>query len=313
MKISIGTRGSKLALVQTEEVIKLLKSVSPELETNVDVIKTLGDRKQGTEFASNGDKQDWMDGLDSAIVEGKVDIAVHSAKDIPVDIHLETVILPVGKRIDARDVFIPQKGSKLRLESLPKGAKIGSASLRRKVEVNHLYPEIEFVEHRGNITTRLLKFYSEKTLDGLILAKAGLERIKLFSEDMQILEANEFIPAVNQGTLVVQFSKNNIELADLVKKIVDKNELACFYAEREIIRHLDADCHSAIGSYAEINQGVLSLHSRVYSHDAKKMIESKLDGDIEDAKSLGKRVAEELLIKGAGSLLAEASSIQAAW
>lgn len=305
MKLVFGTRGSKLALVQTNEVISLLKTFCPELEAEVKIIKTLGDRKQDTENAAVSDKQDWIQGLDTALLDKEIDLAIHSAKDVPVDIAPACSILPVGKRLSYFDIFIPQKNSGHTLAKLNKNVAVGTASLRRKAQVLYNYPDLRVIEHRGNVTSRLEKLYANLEISGIILAEAGLMRLQTKTANSAQLSTELMLPAVNQGMLLAHFLNERKDIAYLLNQSVIPEVYAAFLAERKCIDLLDANCRSAVGVLAEMKNEKLNLKCRVLMPDGSEMIEAEAVCSMQNPEQASNQVAEELIKKGASRILIE--------
>ena len=309
MELVFGTRGSKLALAQTESVIRLLTSVVPELNVEVKVVKTLGDRKQENQGRDLKDKQDWVEGLDAALVNKEIDLAIHSAKDVPVDIHPASTVLPIGLRKNFQDLFIPHKGSKLTLQRLPEAARIGTASLRRQAQLMHFRSDLQVVNLQGNINTRIDKLNQSSELSGILLAAAGLERLEIDQSDFQPLPIELILPAVNQGTLLGHFMSEREDIQELLELVLDPDVNAATIAERHCIELLEANCHSAIGVLAQVSSESLSLHCRVLLPDGSEMIESRLEGAQHEPKALSEKVAEDLILKGASRILIESDKI----
>ncbi len=306
MKVRIGTRGSKLALAQTEMVAKAIKEKNPSIAIEIIDIKTIGDRKQGTPQASFGDKKDWVYDLELALLSNSIDLAVHSGKDVPPNIERGTAVAPVLKRADPRDAFIGklQGNTRLSFSQLPRGAVIGTASLRRKASLLRLRPDLKIVEHRGNITTRISKLDQSDELSGIVLACAGLERIGMEIEYSKF-PCSEFMPALNQGTLVAQFLETRDDINSLIKTLSDPDTLVAFQAERACAEILEGDCHSAVSIFAELRNGTLSLSCRVMTHDGTKSVEILLKDQPDNAILLGKKVGESAISKGAKEIIAQ--------
>ena len=241
-----GTRGSELALTQTNLVLKELSNHSSSKIT-IKKIKTTGDKRQSRERISSDDKKDWIIELEQQLLSKEIDFAIHSAKDVPIDIETDTKVISVLNRANPKDAFIfsrELKGSNLK--TLPKGARIGTSSLRRSSQLLSIRNDLEIIPIRGNVKTRISKIESEN-LDAVILANAGLLRLDIKTDCL----VDEVIPAMCQGTLCVQFLKERKDLEELFSKIrIDKVE-ASFLFEREIVKELNADCSSALGVYLD--------------------------------------------------------------
>lgn len=315
-RIRIGTRGSKLALIQAELSAAWFKAIVPGVEIEIVPIVTSGDKKQGTVAAGVSEKRDWIDEIERAVVEGEVDFAIHSAKDVPVEIDGRTVLFPVMKRADARDVFIARdtlrKGVGSGFLSLPKAAVVGTCSVRRQAQLAALRPDITLVNVRGNVTTRIEKLKSRAELDGLVLAAAGVGRLGLPSNIGEPFQVEAMVPSMNQGFIGCQCSLERNDLVSLIQANVEPRELAAFNAERAVIATLNADCQSAVGVYAIVDRGELTVHARVNSPDGKQVLDERASGEPRKADQLGSDIARRLLKSGANDLLLAPSLLRGA-
>lgn len=305
-KIVIGTRGSELALAQTEMVKSALLGANPGLAVDVKVIKTEGDRKQGTPFAAQSDKKDWIVDLERALIQREIDLAVHSGKDVPGEIQAGTHIRSILRRANPRDVFIGkliEEGKRLLFKDLPPQAVVGTASLRRRAALLAYRPDLELRDHRGNVPTRIQKLDRSSDLSGIVLAAAGLERLGLLDVGCEVLEDAVMLPAMNQGALIAQVRTDDEVINGLIDPIVDSRTAAEFAAERAVADVLGGDCHSAISIFAEVRQDVISVEARVYSTDASQVMQYKVEGPCEKAPELGAIVGRELLARGAAAIL----------
>jgi hydroxymethylbilane synthase len=305
--IKLGTRGSQLALAQTRSVLDSLQRHHPNFSFEAIDIKTIGDRKQGTPLASHGDKKDWIYELELGILAGKFDLVVHSAKDIPSNIEPGTEILPVFDRENPFDVFIGKEveGKRLSFSSLEPGSKVGTSSLRRRACLKRLRPELEIVEHRGNINTRIEKLDSSSELSGIVLAAAGLNRLVLSELTTETFNADELMPAVNQGMLATQFASNREDIRELIKPLINQNVYSCWKAERTVVDIIEGDCKSSVGIFASIDNGQLQLSVKLMLPDGSSCIDVKESGEISRPEELGRKVAKILLSKGGDKILEE--------
>lgn len=284
--IRVGTRGSALALAQATWVSERLGSEYELVE-----VTTLGDRG-----AAVGDKSRWTSALEQALLAGEIDVAVHSAKDVPADVAegLELVAFP--ERADPRDV-ICGSGS---LGSLAPGARVGTSSLRRAAQIRALRDDVEIVELRGNVDTRLRKL-SEGECDALVLALAGLERLGRVDAADGVL--GELVPAAGQGALAVQARGGGV-LSSVLAQVNDPDTAACVTAERELVRGLGASCNTPVGAFASVlEDGRLELRAWAGLPDGSAWVSDRLCGP---AGGVGAAVAERMLAAGAGELLARA-------
>lgn len=315
MDYKIGTRGSGLALAQIELVKTALSKSCPEHSFEGVVIKTSGDRKQGTAQAGNGDKRDWMHDLELAVLSGEIDFTIHCGKDIPAVYSEETALATVLERPHPLDVFIGKfqsNGSRLRFSELPTGASVGTASLRRGAQLLRYRSDLRICEHRGNINTRLRKLDESNSLSGIILAEAGVRRLSDFKDlEFEALPPEIVLPAVNQGTLVGQFLSDRSDIRSILSTIQVLEVEEIFQAERACVEALDGDCHSAVGIYGVLRgESDITLTGRVLSVDGTNCLEETITGTRSDARSLGIALGDSLLQGGAHDLLCEASRRQ---
>ena len=243
------------------------------------------------------------------MVSGEIDLAVHSAKDVPIDIDARTQLVPVLARANCRDVLLLKNatsltGGKEYLSELPAGSSIGTASLRRKAQLLKLNPGLSIVPLRGNVPTRIKRLEESDSLSGVVLAAAGLERLKLDTPYSISLTVDEMLPAVGQGILVVQLLKDRGALLDVVRQLEDGDCSAVWAAERACVNCLGADCGSSVGVYAHlITNGQLHIEGRVCSPDGRHVISEVVTGVAEDAIQLGVDLAQKLLERGAEEYL----------
>ncbi|MBU6140739.1 MAG: hydroxymethylbilane synthase [Proteobacteria bacterium] len=301
MKIRIGTRTSKLALSQVAEVHLLLSDHFPDLQIEIVPITTSGDKIQDKSLADIGGKGLFIKELEEALLQNKIDVAIHSAKDVPPLIHPETEIAAFTPRLDSRDCFISNKFASI--EKMPKGAVIGTSSSRRKSILLRLRPDLKIVNFRGNVDTRLRKL-EEGLVDATILAFCGLARLGKEGLITKTFEKTEMLPAGGQGALALQIRKSSTELADLLKKINDEKTMIAVKCERGFLRELGASCSTPVGVHAEIENENLILKTELLSHDGSKFFKTNSSGKIElkDAIELGIAAAKKVK-KEAGELL----------
>jgi len=308
-KLVVGTRASLLATTQSNLIVQALLSAYPGLVVELKELKTTGDKKQGTAAASKGDKKDWIYELELAVLDETIDIAVHSGKDVPSDFEVGTEIMSVLNREDARDVFIGRKlpsGERLKFCDVPHGAKIGTASLRRQASLRRMRPDLKPVEHRGNVPTRLLKLQELSHLSGIVLAKAGVERLAIKDCVFEEFATQDMMPAVNQGILCVQFKASRSEVRALVSKLTDPATQSCFTAERACVSVLGADCKSSVSVFAKLEDGKISLSARVLLTDGTKNIEVlNRSAPVSEAAQLGSAVGHEIIALGGDKIIQE--------
>jgi len=297
MKYLVGTRGSQLSLVQTNWVISELKKKSPAAEFEIVTIKTKGDTDARPLFTIN-QKGIFEKEIDRAVAEKKVDFAVHSLKDVPAELPDELVLACIPKREDPNDVFISKDGHTL--NTIKKGAVIGTSSLRRAVQIARIRHDVVVRPIRGNIETRIKKIGDDR-FDAIVLAQAGLQRLGL-DVQFEVLPVDTFPPSPGQGALAVVARTDNHDLIELLKKIEDDESRYAIEAERSLSMFVDSGCRFPVGALAQKRGNKLTLSVTVYSVDGSKAIMVEKDSELVDAQELGKQVASELASKGIAEL-----------
>ena len=293
MKYIIGTRGSQLSLTQTNWVISEIKKKSPQTELEIITIKTQGDTDARPLFTIN-QKGIFEKEIDRAVAEKKVDFAVHSLKDVPADLPEDLVLACVPKREEANDVFIANDGSTL--DTIKKGALIGTSSLRRAVQITRVRPDVIVKPIRGNIETRIRKVHDGE-FDGVVLAQAGISRLGL-DVKFQKLSMDTFPTSPGQGALGIVARKDNVTLIELLQKIEDPETRNAVEAERSLSMFVDSGCRFPVGAFAHKDNDRLKLKVIVYSIDGSKSIMVEKDSETSKANDLGKQAAAELREKG---------------
>ncbi|MGL4636836.1 MAG: hydroxymethylbilane synthase [Beijerinckiaceae bacterium] len=282
--LRIGTRGSPLALAQAHETRARLADALQEHEDRfkIVIIQTTGDQIQDRALSESGGKGLFTKEIDEAQLAGRVDICVHSGKDLPTT--LPDGLMEAGylEREDPRDAFIALKG--FTLETLPAGATVGTASLRRQAMVLNRRPDLKVELLRGNVQTRLAKLKAG-TVQGTILAMAGLNRLNLAHEATSILETDAFLPAVAQGAIGLVVRSNDRKILSAARTIVHQDTTTCVAAERAFLGVLDGSCKTPIAGHATIENGVIHLQGLVLSPDGKRLFRDEATGT--DAKALG--------------------------
>ena len=297
MKYKIGTRGSPLSLAQTNWVITELKKKSPQTEFDVITITTKGDTDARPLFAIN-QKGIFEKEIDRAVAENKVDFAVHSLKDVPTELPEGLVLACIPKREATNDIFISKDGSTIL--TIKKGAKVGTSSLRRAVQVSRIRPDLVVKPIRGNIETRIRKL-QEGEFDGIVLAQAGIARLGI-DVKFEKLSTRDFPPSPGQGAIAIVSRKDNHSLMEILKKIEDPDSRAEVEAERALSLYVDSGCRFPVGALAQIKGDKLTLKVTVYSIDGKQSINVEKTGDPLQAAELGKQAAAELSQKGVAEL-----------
>ena len=297
--LTIGTRGSQLALWQAEFVKSRLESHFPYLEVHLKVIKTTGDTIQDRSLVGLG-KGVFTKQIENALLTGDIDLAVHSLKDLPTELPVGLCIAAILEREDPRDVLITATG--FPLEDLLGGAKIGTTSPRRKAQLLHIRPNLRVVDVRGNIDTRLRKL-QETDLDGIILAAAGIKRLLEPEIITQYFDTERMVPAVGQGALAVEVREGDSTVETMLAPLNDSETVAEVTAERTVLKRLGGGCQVPIGAYAWHVNGELSLIAAVCHPEGIHRIVETATGMPDAAEHLGSIVAEKLQSSGATELL----------
>ncbi|KRQ85908.1 Porphobilinogen deaminase [Caloramator mitchellensis] len=286
--IRVATRKSSLAEIQTDIVIDILKQ-----KLNIDCVKhfytTKGDKILDVSLDKIGGKGLFIKEIEIALLNGEVDIAVHSLKDVPTELEEQFEIVATPIREDARDAFVSMKG--LKFQELKRGARIGTSSIRRAKMLKNLRDDIEIVPIRGNVQTRIDKIEREN-LDGVVLAAAGLKRLGLEGIITEYFDVDEMVPACGQGAIAVEILKSN-PLKNLISKIDDEDVRICTAAERNIMTILKGGCHSAVGAYAKIINDKIEIIA-VNDVDGR-LKKGKITGDKKDYIKISEEIAKSLL------------------
>ena len=295
MKIRVGTRGSNLALIQTNWAIDRLKEKFPEVEFEVKIIKTKGDKILHLSLDKIGDKGLFVKEIESQLLEGEIDLAVHSMKDMPAEVVEGLKFAAVPKREDPRDVIILREGLNS-FDELPIGATIGTGSKRRKYQLLRKRPDLNIVPIRGNIETRISKIESEN-LDGIVLAASGVIRADLEEKITEFLPVDLMIPAPAQGALALEIRENDEELEKMIDDIKDEISQIQTDAERSYLAGIDGSCHIPMGAYCEVDGEKLILTGIFGDEDGEKITVASLEGDRDNPKELGSNLAKLVLKK----------------
>jgi len=303
--VRIGTRGSELALWQTDHVKTLLEKYFPNIVIDVQTIKTTGDKILDTSLAMIGDKGLFTKELEAALLDERIDIAVHSYKDVPTAIPEGLAIGAVLEREDVRDVFIcHQKSSNKLFMTLPHHAAIATGSLRRKCQVLKARQDIQIIDIRGNLNTRIKKL-DESQWNGMILAKAGVTRLGWSQRITEILPFEIMLPAVGQGALAIEVRNGDKHIEELLRPLHHSPTAHTVTAERSLLRHLEGGCQIPIGAFGQIQGNELRLDAMIGSLDGKRMVKGSRSGNQADAERIGIELAEDLLKRGGKEILSE--------
>jgi hydroxymethylbilane synthase len=300
----IGSRGSKLALTQAQMIKTELERLDASLAVRVEIIKTSGDVNTAP-LSVIGGKGVFTKELEEALLDGRIDVAVHSLKDLPTIIPEGLVLAAVCKREDPRDALVLNRkleGLDGSVRALPKGAIVGTSSPRRLAQLKHLRGDLVVKELRGNVDTRLRKL-DEGQYDALVLACAGLRRLGLENRISAPLPASEMLPAVGQGALGIETRAGDEQTIEAVSKLDHKfARLACI-AERAFLRSLGGGCQLPIAAYAVVREKRIRLDGLVADPQGKRIVRDRITGGLEEAEQLGSRLGEQLLLRGARELL----------
>ena len=301
-KIVIATRESQLALWQAEHVKARLMALHPGLEVELLGMTTQGDQILDSPLSRIGGKGLFVKELEVAMAEGRADLAVHSIKDVPMDLPQGFELTAISKREDPRDAFVSNKYPNL--EALPAGARVGTSSLRRQAQLRARLPHLDVDTLRGNVNTRLRKL-DEGQYDAILLAAAGLKRLGFDARITAILEPEESLPAVGQGALGIEIRSGNPELAALLAPLNDPHTAACVLAERAMSRRLQGGCQAPIGGYAVVRDDRLHLRAFVADLEGICFFHATAEGPLDAPEGVGLAAAEDLIRQGADRLLAE--------
>ncbi|MFQ5898186.1 MAG: hydroxymethylbilane synthase [Candidatus Methylomirabilia bacterium] len=300
--IRVGTRGSPLALRQAELVVAGLRALGPGRPVEVVPIKTSGDRLAQVTLADFGGKGLFVKEIEEALLEGRVDLAVHSLKDLPAELPAGLCLAAYLPRENPQDVLVSTHGGGV--ADLPAGAVVGTSSLRRRVQLLAGRPDLTIEPIRGNLDTRLRKL-SEGAYDAIVLAMAGLRRLGLSPAGAHPLAPDEFIPAVGQGVLVAEARASDRLLLDLVRGLDHTETRWEAVAERAFLRQLGASCFTPVAAHGRLVDGALTLAGLVASLDGQRGLRATVSGPPEGAPVLGQKLADELKAKGAAEILTD--------
>ncbi len=302
MDVRIATRQSELALWQAEHVAEILRELVDIYSVSLVPLSTRGDEILDRSLQKIGGKGLFIKELEVAMQEGRADIAVHSMKDVPVDMPDGFCIAAALRRANAADALVGKT-----LDELPEGARVGSSSLRRAAQLRMLRPDLQIEPLRGNVNTRLAKL-ANGDYDAIVLAAAGLERLGLEEHISQQLTPEQMLPAAAQGVIGIECPVANVELRAILAKINDQSAARTTLAERTIARMLQADCQSPVAAHAVAVGSVLTITALVATPDGSRSIRDHVGGQTDDAEKLAIQLANQLIKQGAKDLLATIGS-----
>ena len=298
--LRIGTRGSALALWQARSISEALRATSG-IESELVIVKTSGDKFQQKSFGEMGTKGVFIKELEDALLEHRVDLAVHSMKDVPTEIPAHLTIAAICKRQDVRDALL--SSSRAPLERLPPGARVGTSSLRRKSQLLYARNDLQILEIRGNVDTRIEKL-KRGDYDAIVLAKAGLDRLGLSANITEVLSTDVSLPAAGQGAIGIEARPDDVRTLEILSVLNDAETRSGVEAERAALAGLEGGCQVSIGAWGRVEEGKLVLEVAVLSPDGAQRLKEKSSGAPDEAARLGETVAAKMLERGAAVLLA---------
>lgn len=300
-QITIGSRGSQLALVQAEWVKQALQAAHPGILVDIQVIKTTGDLILDRTLDKIGGKGLFVKEIQQALLTGAIDLAVHSMKDVPGKAPSGLTMAAVTRREDPRDVLVTEEG--LSPSELPPGAVIGTSSLRRQAQIRWLNPACRVVPIRGNVQTRLQKM-KDQQMTGILLAAAGLARLNLLGElSHVVLDPETFVPAVGQGALGCEIREGDSRMHELLQPLEHPVTRCAIRGERAFLTRLEGDCHVPVGAYGRLEDGKMVLTGLVACPSGTHRLQETVTGEPGDCETLGLQLAEHLIARGAKKLM----------
>lgn len=287
----IGSRASKLAMAQARYVADELKRIYPDSDFEIRTFKTTGDNIPDVALSKIGDKGLFTKEIEEALLRKEVDLAVHSMKDLPTELSKGLSIAAVTEREDPRDVLVSRES--FTIKTLPKNSRVGTSSLRRRAQLLHARPDLDVMDLRGNLDTRVRKL-NEGLYDAIIIAYAGIKRLGLVL-NISAIPADEMIPQAGQGALGIEIRKGAADVDGMVKALDHGDSRLAVDAERALLSILEGGCQVPIGVYAEIDGGRISVKAGVFSLDGKNAVRDGIEGNKKDAAALGRELAGKIL------------------
>lgn len=302
----LGTRKSPLALTQTAEALAALKRKFPSFKFMVVPVSTLGDEFQSVEIFKNGEEGIFTKAIEKELLAGRIDLAVHSLKDLPTSFPKGLRLAAVLKRADTADVLISKKRHSL--ESLPLGAKVGTGSLRRREQLKRLRPDLHIESLRGNLGSRIAKVLEEKRLDGVVIAAAGIGRLKRYANFAKRIPPETILPAVGQGAIALQTRSADRTALGMALAVNHRPTELAIRAERAFLSALHGGCRVPIGVLTKITNGKIRIQGSVFSVHDDRSLNAVSSGSSDRPENVGRALAKKLIQKGAAKLLKQARS-----
>jgi hydroxymethylbilane synthase len=307
-RLVIASRESALAMWQSQYIRDRLRVLYPQTEISILGMTTQGDQILDVTLSKIGGKGLFVKELETALEDGRADLAVHSLKDVPMNLPEGFVLAAIGEREDPHDAFVSNKHENL--AALPTGSVVGTSSLRRESQLRARFPHLNIEPLRGNVQTRLRKL-DEGQYAAIILAAAGLKRLGLGSRIRALISSEDSLPAVGQGALGIECRADRADVIALLQPLHHPDTAACVLAERALSRALAGSCQVPLGGFAEVKNGKLRMRGFVASPDGKRMTSSELTGEINDPEALGNKIADVLRAQGADEILAAILTVTA--
>jgi len=300
-RLVIASRESALAMWQAEHIRDRLRALYPQTDVSILGMTTQGDQILDVTLSKIGGKGLFVKELETALENGRADLAVHSLKDVPMHMPEGFTLAAIGEREDPHDAFVSNKFENL--AALPAGSVVGTSSLRRESQLRARFPHLQIEPLRGNVQTRLRKL-DEGKYAAIILAAAGLKRLGLGERIRNIISSEDSLPAVGQGALGIECRADRADVIALLQPLHHADTAACVLAERAMSRVLAGSCQVPLGGFAEVQNGRLRMRGFVASPDGQQMVRAESTGDVADPEALGNRIADALIAQGAGEILA---------
>ncbi|MHB8793407.1 MAG: hydroxymethylbilane synthase [Thermoleophilia bacterium] len=301
--ITLGTRGSELALFQAHHIAWLLQKQHLEVSVKIKTITTSGDKILDSPLAKIGDKGLFVKEIENELISGDIDIAVHSCKDLPTELPVGLMLTAFSRREDPRDAFIGDSSIRT-IKDIPVGGKIGTSSLRRRSQLKALRPDLEIVDIRGNVSSRIRKI-GELGLDGTILAAAGIRRLEREGEAAFFFAPEQMIPAVGQGVIAIESREDDPRVRKLIACLNDDESSVAIEAERAFMRELEGGCQVPIGAHATVLDGILTMNAYLGSLDGTRHVRDRIEGPVGKAAEMGIALAKRMYDAGGQAILAE--------